>query len=143
MMTETVQRMTAPHPPSDSAEPPSPVMRKLGFASATTNPSNQLIVLRSSRSSTTAVAIDTSESVKRAVGRYKTGFLLTGQADLPPPTGQRIGAFAHQPSLIQRYPMVEDAQHGVPLDHPALRLRNRGARAVRRAVDVPVVRTLV
>jgi hypothetical protein len=33
------------------------VIRKLGFASATTNPSNQLMVLRSSRSSTTAVAM--------------------------------------------------------------------------------------
>ena len=57
MITDTVHRITAPHPPSDSADPPRPVIRKLGFASATTNPSNQLIVLRSSRSSTAAVAI--------------------------------------------------------------------------------------
>ena len=35
------------------------VIRKLGFASATTNPSNQLIVLRSSRSSTEATAMCT------------------------------------------------------------------------------------
>src|SRR3954451_20250384 len=64
--------MTAPQPPRDSAEPPRPVIRKLGFASATTKPSNQLMVLRSSRSSTAAVAMNTSRLVdvekgKRAV----------------------------------------------------------------------------
>src|SRR3954447_2270908 len=69
MTTETVHRMTAPHPPSDSAEPPMAVIRKLGFARATTNPSNQLIVLRSSRSSTEATAIAPSVEA----GRFRGG----------------------------------------------------------------------
>ena len=41
------------------------VIRKLGFARATTNPSNQLIVLRSSRSSTEATAIAPSVEAGR------------------------------------------------------------------------------
>src|SRR6476659_3756052 len=57
MITDVVHRITAPQPPSPSTDAPRPVIRKLGFARATTNPSNQLMVLRSSRSSTTAVAI--------------------------------------------------------------------------------------
>src|SRR5215212_4281010 len=88
--------MTAPQPPLMSAEPPRPVIRKLGLASATTKPSNQLIVFRSSRSSTTAVAIHTSENDgEEAVERYPTGFWLTGQADLPPWGGRHIGTTAH------------------------------------------------
>src|SRR5471030_1819503 len=60
MRTEKVQTMVAPQPPRLRTEPPSAVSRKLGFASATTKPSNQLIALISSRSSTEATAMATS-----------------------------------------------------------------------------------
>src|ERR1700712_1985536 len=57
MRTENVQTMVAPQPPRLSTEPPRAVSRKLGIASATTKPSNQLIALISSRSSTAATAM--------------------------------------------------------------------------------------
>src|SRR3954469_4367962 len=57
MMTEKVQTIVAPQPPRLSTEPPRAVSRKLGLASATTKPSNQLIALISSRSSTEATAM--------------------------------------------------------------------------------------
>src|SRR6185312_5571850 len=57
MMTEKVHTIVAPQPPRLRTEPPSAVSRKLGLASATTKPSNQLIALISSRSSTEATAM--------------------------------------------------------------------------------------
>ena len=57
MQTENVQTMAAPQPPRLRTEPPRAVSRKLGLASATTKPSNQLIALTSSRSSTEATAM--------------------------------------------------------------------------------------
>src|SRR5215207_8502592 len=60
MRTEKVQTMVAPQPPRLRTDPPRAVSKKLGFASATTKPSNQLIALISSRSSTEATAMATS-----------------------------------------------------------------------------------
>src|SRR4051812_25811044 len=60
MTTEKVHTMVAPQPPRLRTEPPSAVSRKLGLARATTKPSNQLIALISSRSSTEATAMTAS-----------------------------------------------------------------------------------
>src|SRR3954451_24031008 len=54
---EIVQSTTAPVVPSAPMEAPREPMRKPGLASATTKPSHHVIALRSSRSSTTAVAM--------------------------------------------------------------------------------------
>src|SRR6185437_15239832 len=54
---EIVHRTNAPVVPSAPIEAPSEAMRNPGLASATTKPSHHVIALRSSRSSTTAVAM--------------------------------------------------------------------------------------
>src|SRR3954470_10680581 len=54
---EIVQSTKAPVVPSAPMEAPREPMRKPGLASATTKPSHHVIALRSSRSSTTAVAM--------------------------------------------------------------------------------------
>ena len=88
MMTEKVQTMVAPQPPRLSTEPPSAVSRKLGLASATTNPSNQLIALISSRSSTEATAMTTS-----LVSGYRECVCNTlGEAAVKGTGGQTIDA---------------------------------------------------
>src|SRR4051794_34734507 len=54
---EIVHRTKAPVVPSAPIEAPSEPMRNPGLASATTKPSHHVIAFRSSRSSTTAVAM--------------------------------------------------------------------------------------
>src|SRR6478672_6992847 len=97
--TDTVHRITAPQPPRLSTDGPSAVIRKLGFASATTNPSNQLMVLRSSRSSTAAVAMHPPRGVGQGENQDvedETGFAGRGQDLLqvlwcPLQSAQRMG----------------------------------------------------
>src|SRR4051794_41675653 len=119
--------MTAPQPPSESTEPPSPVIRKLGFASATTKPSNQLMVLRSSRSSTEAVVMSTSrltdeeEGEKRA-SEDETVFGLRGQDHSSPPSGRRVRASLHAwAGPLRRSGLIgEDGRHEGPGHHASL-----------------------
>jgi hypothetical protein len=62
MQTETVHRTNAPVVPSAPIDAPSAAIKNPGFASATTNPSHHVIALRSWRSSTWAVAMQTPSS---------------------------------------------------------------------------------
>src|SRR6476661_1198366 len=92
MMTEKVQTMVAPQPPRLSTEPPRAVSRKLGLASATTKPSNQLIALISSRSSTEATAMTPPSSGLPGVRmQYAREAAVKGTLARPR-GGTRIGA---------------------------------------------------
>src|ERR687894_2367542 len=58
MRTEIVHRTNAPVVPSAPMDAPRAAMRNPGFANAMTNPSHQVIALRSCLSSTSACAMD-------------------------------------------------------------------------------------
>src|SRR5580765_6982187 len=92
MRTEKVQTMVAPQPPRLRTDPPSAVSRKLGLASATTKPSNQLIALISSRSSTEATAMTPPKSGVRVVRMQYGGEAAVKGMTGRPPRRVRIGA---------------------------------------------------
>src|SRR5215204_4854862 len=83
---EIVQSTKAPVVPRAPIEAPSEPMRKPGLASATTKPSHHVIALRSSRSSTTAVAMQRPSLARVPVGLDKV---------VQSPDG---GVFYHPPS---------------------------------------------
>src|SRR5258706_13111485 len=95
MKTEKVQTMVAPQPPRLRTDPPSAVSRKLGLASATTKPSNQLIALISSRSSTEATAMTPpSSGVPGVHMQYAREAAVKGTVGRPT-VPARIGATRH------------------------------------------------
>src|SRR4029077_17433504 len=92
MQTENVQTMAAPQPPRLRTEPPRAVSRKLGLANATTKPSNQLIALISSRSSTEATAMTPPTPGVRRAYAIRLGCSRQGYGCQTAQRCDRIGA---------------------------------------------------
>src|SRR2546427_9239691 len=117
MRTEALHTITAPQPPSENADGPSAVIRKLGFANATTNPSNQLMVLRSSRSSITAVAIRTSRQTVdgwEESARKQDWTQGVKRIFFHAPDGTCVEPHIWIVGLPSHLPMKEDARMGLP-----------------------------
>src|SRR5690242_13265407 len=121
--------MTAPQPPSESAEPPRPVIRKLGFARATTNPSNQLMVLRSSRSSTTAVAMRTSggKDVGKSAATKQDSACGVKRMILHAADATYVRSHISAAPLASGWCDGGRCTHGVALHHASLRLWSGGS----------------